>query len=74
MYRFSDLSCSPKLSSDRYLKLYSARHTTMKLLRTATLVALAATQAIAASQWGFADATVSVSAKGAGVGSGLKEK
>ena len=38
------------------------------------LVALCAASLSVAASWGFEDATVSVSKKGAGVGGGLKEK
>ncbi|KAF7139686.1 hypothetical protein CNMCM5793_007337 [Aspergillus hiratsukae] len=49
----------------------------MQLWHTALQLCLLASAAIptaAASSWGFTDATVSVQTKGAGVGSGLKEK
>lgn len=39
-----------------------------------SLLAFTAAPTAAASAWGFTDATVSVQTKGAGVGSGLKEK
>ncbi|KAB8078373.1 hypothetical protein BDV29DRAFT_10118 [Aspergillus leporis] len=44
-------------------------HTVLQL----SLLAFTAVPTAAASAWGFTDATVSVHAKGAGVGSGLKE-
>ncbi|KAE8348705.1 Oligosaccharyltransferase subunit Ribophorin II-domain-containing protein [Aspergillus coremiiformis] len=43
------------------------------ILQLSLLAVTAAPTAAAASAWGFTDATVSVHAKGAGVGSGLKE-
>jgi hypothetical protein len=49
----------------------------MQLWHTALQLCLLASATIptaAASSWGFTDATVSVQTKGAGVGSGLKEK
>jgi oligosaccharyltransferase complex subunit delta (ribophorin II) len=45
-------------------------HTVLQL----SLLAFTAVPTAAASAWGFTDATVSVHAKGAGVGSGLKEE
>lgn len=43
-------------------------------LLSLSLLLCTATLGTAASSWGFDDATVSVQAKGAGVGGGLKEK
>ena len=46
----------------------------MRLTFPLLSVLLAATSVIAASSWGFDDATVSMHGKKAGVGGGLKEK
>jgi oligosaccharyltransferase complex subunit delta (ribophorin II) len=45
----------------------------LKSLLSASIIALSATNAFAAS-WTFADATVSVQSKGTGVGGGRKDK
>jgi len=47
----------------------------MRLIRSLafSLISLNVSSAIAAS-WGFSDATLSVQAKGAGVGGGIREK
>lgn len=45
-------------------------HTVLQL----SLLASATIPTVVASSWGFTDATVSVQTKGAGVGSGVKEK
>ena len=55
--------------------IVQAIHTTnaaMKFLSTGALLVLGAVQALAATQWGFTDGSITVSEKGAGVGSGTK--
>ena len=46
----------------------------LQLSSAALCLAVAPYFAIAASSWGFGDASVSVQAKGQGVGGGTKEK